>query len=134
MSVIFLLGIIQTELPSSPTEAQAPLVTNIYKTSLALFGLQSFLVLLTDKFEKIYRHWWSRKIGVIQQHEEEIIKERAHKAYIYVNFTAFTISTVIQSCVIFHYFNQVFNHNYSLPFNTQCRDEEDWKTPTGVCF
>ena len=134
MSVIFLLGIIQTELPSSPTEDQAPLVTNIYKTSLALFGLQCFMVLLTDKFEMIYRFWWLRKVGVIGQHDEKYIQEKAHKAYIYVNFAAFIISTIIQSSVIFHYFNQVFNHNYSLPFNTQCRDEGDWKTPAGVCF
>ena len=40
MSTIFLLGIIQNELPSSTDENEVPLVTNIYKTGLALFALQ----------------------------------------------------------------------------------------------
>ena len=40
MSTIFLLGIIQTELPSAADDTEAPLVTNIYKTGLATFALQ----------------------------------------------------------------------------------------------
>ena len=40
MSTIFLLGIIQTELPSAANDNEAPLVTNIYKTGLAMFALQ----------------------------------------------------------------------------------------------
>ena len=50
LALMILLSIVSNELPSSPTPDLEPLVNRLYMTSLALFGVQLTVILITDRF------------------------------------------------------------------------------------
>ena len=130
MSTIFLLGIIQTELPSAADDSEAPLVTNIYKTGLAMYALQSFVVLITDKLKLIIKWREAKKVGCETKVNIKLVNLKARRIYLIVNRTAFCASLLIQIAVVGHYFDQVFNNNEANPLNTViCTDS----TPE-LCF
>ena len=79
-----------------------------------MFAIQSAVILLTDKIEPFLRYCRSKDVN------DDCVQRQARRIYGIINLIAFFVSMLIQSCVIIYCFNQMFNHNQTLEYFTQC--------------
>ena len=74
--------------------------------------------MITDKLKLIIEWREAKKVRSAMEVDKKLVNQKARRIYLIVNRIAFCASVLVQTAVVGHYFDQVFNNNRANPLNT----------------